>query len=411
MRPLRVAFLIPVFPELHNTFILNQITGLIDRGVDLDLYPQAVGSYATAHAEVARYRLKERDRHIPVPEPHLQRVLGAARRVLEPRYWDGAVFDALNPLRGREVWSLVPGYTALSFAGNDDYDVVHVQFGHLAPLAQRILAKRGSRAKLVVSFRGADTTSHLARNPALYRSVFAHGALFMPVSEDLRQRLLEAGSPPERTVVHRSGVDLRRFEYRARRRGEGEPTEVLFVGRFVEKKGLRDALNAFAGALDALGSGAARLTLVGSGPLEAEMRALADQLGIEYAVRFAGALDADEVARLMGSSHLLLAPSVTAANGDKEGVPNVIKEAMASGMPVLSTVHGGIPELVDDGVSGYLVAEHDVAGLRDRLIQLVKAPDSWALLGRAGRAKVEQEYDSEKLNDLLLERYQRVVAS
>ena len=77
MRPLRVAFLIPVFPELHNTFILNQITGLIDRGVDLDLYPQAVGSYATAHAEVAKYRLKERDRHIPVPEPRLQRVLGA----------------------------------------------------------------------------------------------------------------------------------------------------------------------------------------------------------------------------------------------------------------------------------------------------------------------------------------------
>jgi len=416
VRPLRVAFLIPVFPEIHNTFILNQITGLLDRGVDLDLYPLAVGSYERAHAEVAQYRLAERDRHIPVPEPHLERLLGMVRRVVRPRFWDRAVFDALNPLRGKAAWSLLPAYTALSLAGSDDYDVVHVQFGNLAPLVERLLRKRGSKAKLVVSFRGADTTSHLARNPELYRAVFDNVALALPVSEDLRGRLIAAGSPPQRTVVHRSGVDLRRFEYRPRSREPGQPTEVLFVGRLVEKKGIRDALDAFALALRALEDGdartgpLARFTLVGSGPLEAELKGLAAELGSGAAVRFAGPLDADGVARAMDSSHLLLAPSVTAANGDKEGVPNVIKEAMASGMPVLSTVHGGIPELVEDGVSGFLVAEHDVAGLSDRLVRLISTPESWPKLGRAGRAKVEAEYDSEMLNDLLLERYRSVVA-
>src|SRR5690606_34513781 len=181
---------------------------------------------------------------------------------------------------------------------------------------------------LVTSFRGADTTSHLPRNLAAYRPVFDQGALFMPVSDDLRERLVAAGSPPERTLVHRSGVDLRRFEFRPRQRTAGATTEVLFVGRFVEKKGIRDALTAFAMALGEVrgAAAAARLTLVGSGPLEGELKRLVTELGLSDAVRFAGALDADGVAQAMRSSHLLLSPSVTAASGDKEGVPNVVKE-------------------------------------------------------------------------------------
>lgn len=414
MPALRVAFLIPVFPEIHNTFIVNQITGLLDRGVDLHLYPLAVGSYDQAHAEVAAYRLKERDKHLPVPAPHLERVLGAARRLLEPRSWNPGVIDAINPFRGRDTWSLLPAYTALSFAANRDYDILHAQFGHLAPLAERLIAKGGVRAKLVASFRGADTTSHLPRNPTAYRRVFEHGSLFLPVSEDLRALLLAAGSPPGRTHVHRSGVDLRRFEFATRTRAPDEPTEVLFVGRFVEKKGIRDALGAVARALGQVpalpdGRPSVRLTLIGGGPLEAELRGLAGELDVRDSVRFAGPSDADGVAAVMRASHLLLAPSVTAASGDKEGVPNVIKEAMASGMPVLATRHGGIPELVDDGVSGYLVDEHDVDALAQRLVMLVDAPESWAGLGRAGRAKVEAEFDSERLNELLLERYHEVL--
>lgn len=410
MSALRVAFLIPVFPEIHNTFILNQITGLLDRGVDLHLYPLAVGDYRKAHREVAEYRLQERDRHLAVPSPHGQRLTKIARELLAPVTWNRGVFDALNPFRGRETWSLLPAYTAVSFARNRDYDILHAQFGHLAPGAQRLIDKGAVRAKLVTSFRGADTTSHLPRNPGAYRAVFSRGALFLPVSDDLRQRVMGAGAPSERTMVHRSGIDLRRFAFQARSRAAEQRTELLFVGRFVEKKGVADALAAFAAVLRELpplpdGEPAARFTLVGSGKLEEQLRRRAAELGVEGAVRFTGPLDADGVAAEMRAAHLLLAPSVTAANGDKEGVPNVVKEAMASGMPVLATKHGGIPELVDDGLSGYLVEEHDVAALAARLRELIDTPALWPALGRAGRAKVEDEFDSERLNDLLVERY------
>src|SRR5690606_20409673 len=157
----------------------------------------------------------------------------------------------------------------------------------------RVLRLSGSKARLVTSFRGADTTSYLPTNVEEFTSVFANGALFLPVSEDLRARVIAAGSPPERTLIHRSGVDLRRFRFEPRALTAGGTAEVLFVGRFVAKKGIHDAVTAFAAAqaelVDASRSHAApraRLTLVGTGPLEPELRRLAEKLGVTSAVRF-----------------------------------------------------------------------------------------------------------------------------
>jgi colanic acid/amylovoran biosynthesis glycosyltransferase len=108
---------------------------------------------------------------------------------------------------------------------------------------------------------------------------------------------------------------------------------------------------------------------------------------------------------VLAQSHILIAPSVTAADGDEEGIPNTLKEAMAMGLPVISTVHAGIPELVNDGVSGFLVPERDVEALADRLMRLVDQPETWAAMGRAGRRQIEAEFDTDRLNDDLLVLY------
>jgi colanic acid/amylovoran biosynthesis glycosyltransferase len=422
---MRIAYVIPVFPEIHNTFVLNQITGMIDRGHEVDLYPLALGDFEQGPSDVRAYALRNRVRHIRVPANRLERAGRAAQRMLQPRFWRRSVFDALDPRRGGRTWSLVPLYTALSFASHGRYDVIHVQFGHLGPLIARLAVTGGVEAPIVTSFRGADATSHLPRNLPGYRELFRVGASFLPVSDALRARIVESGAPSERTVVHHSGIDLARFPFEARRRDHGEPTRFLFVGRLVEKKGVSFALEAFAKVL--VSAEGAEITedlappprrrdtpqrgpvasfeVIGSGPMREELEARAQRLGVSDSVRFLGERSHEEVAIAMRRAHVLVAPSVTAESGDQEGIPNVLKEAMASGMPVIGTLHGGIPELVEDGVSGYLVPERDVGMLAERMRTLAMDPRSWAAQGAAGRAKVEGAFDANVLNDRLAERY------
>jgi colanic acid/amylovoran biosynthesis glycosyltransferase len=131
------------------------------------------------------------------------------------------------------------------------------------------------------------------------------------------------------------------------------------------------------------------------------------ELGVQQSVRLVGAKANAEVIDLLASHHLFVAPSVTAASGDREGIPNVLKEAMATGMPVVSTRHSGIPELVEDGVSGYLVSERDVGALASRLRDLVEHPERWPAMGRAGRTRVENGFASQRLNERLFQLYER----
>ena len=179
-------------------------------------------------------------------------------------------------------------------------------------------------------------------------------------------------------------------------------------GRFVEKKGFSYGIRAFARALE---SGLeAELTLVGGGELEPRLRALVGELGIEHAVRFAGVLPSREVAALLAECDVLLAPSVVAADGNRESGVLVVKEASASELATIGSCHGGIPEIIEDGRTGYLVPERDVATLSDRLVRVLSDRALCAELGRRGRAKMEREYDLSRQVELLEAHYDDAVA-
>jgi colanic acid/amylovoran biosynthesis glycosyltransferase len=408
-RPLRIAFLLPSFPELTNVFILDQITGLIDRGHDVDLFAVARKSFDGAHPDVERYRLRERMRHIPVPQAHLQRTLRAAGRLLSRRSWHRAAVDALDVRRhGRDAASLVRLYTALSFLHAEPYDVLHAQFGNLGPVAERLVRLGAVRAKLVTSFRGADVSMHLAARPEPFRELFATGDLFLPVSERFREEIVAAGAPAERVAVLRSGISLGRFAFEPRQPPVGRPV-LLFAGRLTEKKGLTYLIDAVA-MLAARGRDL-ELVIVGDGRLAEPLERQSRELALGERVRFLGKQSQDDLIATIRRAHVFVAPSVTASSGDQEGVPNVLKEAMASGMPVVATDHGGIPELVEDGVSGFLVPERDTTALAQRIAALLDDPQRWPAMGAAGRARVERDYDRERLNDRLVEHYRAVLAT
>jgi colanic acid/amylovoran biosynthesis glycosyltransferase len=281
--------------------------------------------------------------------------------------------------------------------------VIHAQFGTYGPLALQLIETGVLRGELVTSFRGYDATKYLQANPHAYAALFRKGKLFLPVSHALAKRIVEAGCESDRIHVHHSGIECKRFQYLERKRASSEAMNIVMIGRLVEKKGIGYGIQAIARVI---ASGRAlSCTIIGEGPLREELERLIRELGIGAQVRMVGPKSHDEVILFLAQSHVLIAPSVTAADGDEEGIPNTLKEAMAMGLPVISTVHAGIPELVKDGVSGFLVPEHDVEALADRLMRLVDHPETWVAMGRAGRQQIEAEFDTDRLNDELLVLY------
>ncbi len=284
--------------------------------------------------------------------------------------------------------------------------LIHAHFGTdgllVLPLA------RALGVPLITSLRGYDVTRSDSallwsgrlswmRYAAGKKRLQCDGALFLAVSDALRERAIAQGYPEARTLTHYNGVDLERFRQDVAPR---EPGLVLHVGRLVEKKGTKVLIEAMAGIAGA------KLAIIGDGPLRAALERQARELGDR--VRFLGALRSDDVAHWMRRASVLAAPSVTAADGDAEGLPNVVVEAAASGLPVVGTRHSGIPEAVDDGGTGFLVPEGDVGALAARLADLLGSDARRSAMGLAARRLAEGKFSRQVLTARLESIYDEV---
>jgi colanic acid/amylovoran biosynthesis glycosyltransferase len=281
--------------------------------------------------------------------------------------------------------------------------LIHAHFGtdglKVLPLARTL------GVPLITHLRGYDVTLSKAAligsgRPTWIRYALGRGRLmrggdlFLAVSEALRDRAIALGYPAERTLTHYNGVDLDRFHP-----GDGprEAGLVLHVGRLVEKKGSAVLIEAMAGLEDA------RLVVIGDGPLRPALERRAGP-----SVQFLGALPPEEVASWMRRASVLAAPSLTASDGDAEGLPNVVVEAAASGLPVVATHHSGIPEAVADGETGFLVPEGDAAALAARIAALLGPEDVRRQMGAAARSLAEDRFDRARLTARLEAIYDEV---
>lgn len=235
------------------------------------------------------------------------------------------------------------------------------------------------------------------------RALLRRGSLFLAVSSAVRARAVAIGFPEDRTIVHPIGVDLGRF----RPGGAAEPGLILHVGRLVEKKGTAVLIAAMARLRSA--GVEARLSIVGDGPLRGPLQRHAERMGVAEAVQFHGALPSEEVAAWLARAWLLALPSVTARNGDAEGLPTVLVEAAASGVPAVATDHMGNGEIVLDGRTGFLVAERDPAALAARLAELLASPELRARMGGAARHHAEQGFDIRRQTRALEALYDRLI--
>lgn len=292
--------------------------------------------------------------------------------------------------------------------------LIHAHFATDGLTALPIARRLG--LPLVTTLRGYDVMVEPGRMLAsgklsrvryalLRRRLMARGDLFLAVSDALRAMAIERGFPAERTLTHYDGVRLDEFEPG---RDAAEPGLILHVGRLVEKKGAALLVRALAEVRRE--HPGARLAILGEGPLEGALRRLAGELELGQSVAFLGALPHGEVRRWMRRAWVLAAPSVRAADGDREGLPTVVVEALASGLPVIGSAHAGIPEAIEHGRTGFVVAEGEVGELAGRLGLLLASSGLRAEMAGRSRALAEARFDAVRQGERLEAYYDRLIA-
>lgn len=258
-------------------------------------------------------------------------------------------------------------------------DLMHIYFGHtgvhLLPFIQ-VWDK-----PCIVSFHGADVM--LKANSPDYavklRKVFHSVPLVLARSRSLERRLIQLGCPPDKIRINRTGLPLEQFPARRREAPPEGAWRFLQACRLIPKKGLTTCLRAF--ALFRRENPKAELFIAGKGPLQPILEALAAQLDVSEHVHFTGFLSQPELLNLYHQCHVFLHPSEMPADENQEGIPNSILEAMATGMPVLATRHGGIPEAVEEGRCGALVEERDYQALAAEMKKITRTQHSFAEMG------------------------------
>jgi GT2 family glycosyltransferase/Flp pilus assembly protein TadD/glycogen synthase/SAM-dependent methyltransferase len=358
------------FPAISATFILDQITGLIDRGLEIENWSTYNPNENDLHSDILKYRLLEKTRHLKFPPNHLKS---------SSKNWVDEFF-ILNEIENLEK-----------------IDAFHVHYGSNFNLMEPLF-KFFKDKSVIVSFHGHDASRYFLKNgDNCYSNLFERADLITTPSFTMKNELVKRGCPSKKVHVHRYGVDLTKFNCDSK----GEDTSnlnLLTVARLVEKKGLEYSLKAVASL-----SNRKKIIyrIIGDGHLKGSLQTLAKNLGIENQVIFSGAQTKDDVIKAMSNANIFLLNSITAHDGDMEGVPVSLIEAQAMGLPVVSSYHAGISELVIDGETGFLTEEKEVSIISEKLEKLISNPQLRKTFSDNAKKRTKAEFDIESLNDRL----------
>jgi colanic acid/amylovoran biosynthesis glycosyltransferase len=432
---MRVAFLLDRFPAISETYIVRQITGLLDLGHEVDIFAARHEDTGRVHPEVPQYDLMSRTTFVDVPLeagywempvwplggetwvpgaaqpiPNLRRVMRALPTLARClRRAPRVTVDVLRPSEyGVQARSLSALYRLGVLASRArHYDVLHAHFGPTGLMFR--FAGRLWQAPLVVSFHGYDFSTWPRRHgAAAYAPLFGSSALITVNSDYTRRQVESLGCHRSKIRRLSLGVDLQLFPFRARTLTPGNNVNVLSVGRLVEVKGHEFAIRAIAQVRTRVPY--LHYDIVGEGPLRTHLSSLIAELGIDRHVTLHGAQDGDYVRRMLDAAHVFLMPSVT-VDGAAEGQGLALQEAQAVGLPVIATEHGALPEGMVPGKSGFLARERDVAALAAELSHLIEQAARWPAMGAAGRAFVEQRYNAHALTRQLVTLYSEAAST
>ena len=395
---MKIAYFVNEFPALSQTFVVHQIAGIVALGHDVHIYATHANKKSNSQLPSALREGNKVTYLHDYPANFFTRFVAIARNIL----FDNTInklFILVKSLKyfpscGLRAWLKIIE-RALLVIEQGKYDIVHCQFATLWKVVDPLIDLGVISGELVVSVRGYDVTIDEHTEDNVYGRLSKAASIFLPVSKSLERRLLDLGCEQHKIKVHYSGIKVNTIEPR-KLKGCSNPIKLLSVGRLVEKKGFMYGISAVKQLVDK--GWAVEYLILGDGPLRSGLEKIIYENDANSYVKLLGALNHDKAINLMRQSNILLAPCVTAADGDQEGIPNVIKEGMAIGVPVIATKHSGIPELIDDRESGLLVAEKDVEALANAIDIYFQMPLSTRekMIAMA-RNKVKTDYDIDKL--------------
>jgi colanic acid/amylovoran biosynthesis glycosyltransferase len=388
-----VGYILKMFPRFSETFILSEILELERQGLEVRIFSLKRPNDGVSHADVDRVSAPVT--YVPESPLGAARAYAAAQREVfgwnRRRYLRSFWLTLWRTLKKRRPAAfkrfLQAGFIAPLLRSEG---IRHVH-AHFATSATAVALHLHELAGVSYSFtaHAKDIYRHSVESDSLERKL--RSARFAVTVSDYNRRSLAGLDGTERLVRIYNGLDLERFAPNGREREE--PPLVLAVGRLIEKKGFADLVRACS-LLHGDGF-SFRCRIVGKGELDAELRALIAELGLEEQVELAGPIPRERLLAVYPRASVVVAPCVIGVDGNRDGLPTVVVEAMALGVPVVATDVTGIPELVENGRTGLLVPQHHPEALAGAIRRVLSEP-AWAeALVRAGRARVEREFDLE----------------
>jgi colanic acid/amylovoran biosynthesis glycosyltransferase len=379
----RIGYVLKMYPRFSETFVLDELLELERQGVELRIFSLKEPTDGIVHGDVERLHA----RVTYVRWRDLRSVVGAHARVLRrrPRRWASTLVSALRRRR----------FPAVKYFLKAGVIAEHVERERIPHLHAHFASSAASVALDVHRLTGVPY-SFTAHAKDIYRhdldldylrTKLNEAEFAVTVSDFNRRHLDRLGA--HRVVRIYNGLDLERFERNGSARDE--PPLVLGVGRLVEKKGFDVLIRAC--ALLRRDSVRFHCAIVGKGELADDLRATIAELGLEGEVELAGPIPRERLPRLLERAAVVAAPCLVGGDGNRDGLPTVLTEALASKVAVVATPVTGIPELVEDGRTGLLVPERDPEALAAAIRRLLEDRDTARRLAEEGRRRVERNFD------------------
>lgn len=385
---MKITFLLSTFPKISETFILSQITGLIDLGVEVEIIAFKQADTEKIHPLVEQYQLLNKTVYVSSKNKLVRGMKLAKIMLLHPK----ATINLLDKRRNHRTTGLRSLELSKYVKKLSSTDVIIAHYGPIgATVANLQSVKLLDPVKLITFFHGFDVTA--------YQQLFSQKNIILTISEFFQEKLLKLEVKSNQVAVCHMGVDISLFKYQPHE--IQSPTKLVSVGRLVEKKGF-DTTIEMVHKLVSEGNNI-HLNIIGDGPLKEELGKKIIELNLQEHITLLGSQNQKQVHQQMLESDFFILMSHTSSNGDKEGIPVVLMEAMASGLPVISTYHSGIPELITNNKSGWLVPENDAQAGFEVFRNAIKNVTELNEVKSNARKKIGKEFNSELLNQQLLE--------